>query len=211
MIVSEGIESETPMFLSSFKCKWLLFAVPLLSCTVSSIAANPITWTLSDVKLSDGSSITGFFTFDPNLPVPQTGLTDYRIAVSGGSVLPNFLYTPADPFSQLLVYSYTSPTGLPVEVIDPFRSNRPNGTALEMLYLDPVAFLSSAGGTVALDTVKSSGQLSNGEVTIATEALVSGSFIGTAATVPEPSSLPILLVAAAAAVFFRARATSRSL
>jgi hypothetical protein len=167
----------------------LSLATIWLCCSVEAQAA-PILWTLSDVSLGDGSSITGFFILDADLPVPQTGLTQYRITVSGGSVLPDFVYTPSDPFSQLLLYTYRNSTGQQVERLNAFRRNP---LAFELLYLDLVTFLSDAGGIVPLDLQTSTGQLSNGEVSYATVPVVSGSIIGTPVTIREPGSFVLLM------------------
>jgi hypothetical protein len=114
--------------------------------------------------------------------------------VSEGSLLPDFVYEHSNPLSQLLVYSFQSMDG-PQEVINAFRGRIPSDTAFELLYLDPVSFLSSAGGTIPLDIVKSSAQLSDGERTYASSLLTSGSLIGVPeATVPEPASFLMVLI-----------------
>jgi len=84
--------------------------------TVVTIEASPIRWTLSNVNFTDGSSVTGYFIFDADAGSPPTGLTDFQISVSGGSLLPDFVYEHSNPLSQLLVYSFQS-TGGPQEVI----------------------------------------------------------------------------------------------
>ena len=183
----------------------LSFAAIGLFCSAVKVQASPVVWTLSDVRLSDGSSITGTFTLDVDLPIPPTGLTQYSIQVSGGSRMPDFLYTPSNPFSQLLLFSFVGPSGQRVERLNAFRGNVPNGTALELLYLDPVTFLSNAGGTVPLDLPTSSGQISNGEISIFTAPAVSGSFIGTPAHIPEPSSFVLFLCGMAVVTGLRRR------
>ncbi len=131
--------------------------------------------------------MTGYFVYDAEEPIPGTGLTDYELTVSGGSILPDFVYTPSNPLSQLLLYTYLN-NDQPVQRLNPFRRNP---LAFQLIYLDPVAFLTSAGGTVVLDLANSSGQLSNGEFSYVRVPLVSGSFVGTAASVPEPGSLSL--------------------
>jgi hypothetical protein len=166
----------------------------LFLCAVATLEASPIHWTLSNVNFSDGSSVTGYFVFDADLGSPPTGLTDFRLSVSGGSLLPDFVYEPSNPLSQLLIYSFPSTDG-PQEVINAFRGRSPSGTAFELLYLDPVSFLTNAGGTVPLNLVKSSAQLSDGEMTYASSVLTSGSLIGVSeAPVPEPASFLMVLI-----------------
>jgi hypothetical protein len=155
--------------------------------------ANPIVWTLSGVRLSDGSTLTGSFVLDADAPVPPTGLSQYEIVVSGGLVLPDFTYEPSDAFSSLQFYAFIGTNGQPAERLNAFRGNPPNDTALELLYLDPVTFLTDAGGVVPLDLANSTGQLSNGEVSYATVDVVTGSFIGAPANVPEPGALVLCL------------------
>ncbi len=155
--------------------------------------ASPIVWTLSDVTLSDGSSLTGSFVLDADVPVPSTGLTQYGIVVSGGSVLPDFTYKPSDPFSSLQFYTFGGANGGQTERLNAFRGRDPNGTAFELLYLDPVMFLTDTGGVVGLDLTNSTGQLSNGEISYATVDLVTGSLIGAPASVPEPAALVLCL------------------
>ncbi|HEY4086610.1 MAG TPA: hypothetical protein VGM43_11765 [Bryobacteraceae bacterium] len=153
--------------------------------------ADPIVWTLAGVTLSDGSSLTGSFVLDVDAPVPSRGLTQYEIVVHGGNVLPGFTYEPSNPFSSLQFYKFTGTNGQLTERLNAFRGNPPNGTALELLYLDPVTFLTDAGGVVPLDLANSTGQLSNGEVSYATVHVVTGSLIGAPATVPEPGGQPM--------------------
>jgi hypothetical protein len=155
--------------------------------------ASPIVWTLSGVTLSDGSSLTGSFVLDADVPVPATGLTQYEIIVNGGSVLPDFTYEPSDPFSSLQFYTFGGTNGNQTERLNAFRGNPPNGTAFELLYLDPVTFLTDSGGVVPLDPSNSTGQLSNGEISYATVHVVAGSIIGTPANVPEPGALFLCL------------------
>lgn len=196
------MKGNTALFTSSVKhfLRILAFAAPL--------SAAPITWTLSDVKLSDGSSVTGSFVFNPDAPAPQTGLTDFNVSISGGSVLPNFVYTPNQPFSQLLAYSYMN-NGQPVEVFNLFRGRQPNGTAFELIYLETTTFLSDAGGVVPLDLALTSGQLSNGEVSTSTEAALSGSLVGS--TAPEPGNLPLAVIGGLVLAYgLRRRATTAS-
>ena len=38
----------------------------------------------------------------------------FQITVSGGSTLPDFVYTPTNPLSQLLLYTYFDANGQPV-------------------------------------------------------------------------------------------------
>jgi hypothetical protein len=155
--------------------------------------ASPILWTLSGVTLSDGSSLTGSFVLDADEPVPGTGLTQYEIAVNGGSVLPDFTYEPLDPFSSLQFYTFGGTNGHQTERLNAFRGRPPYGTAFELLYLDPVTFLTDAGGVVPLDLANSTGQLSNGEISYATVDAVTGSLIGAPASVPEPGALVLCL------------------
>lgn len=155
--------------------------------------ANPIVWTLSGVTLSDGSSLTGSFILDVDAPVPSTGLTQYEIVVNGGIVLPDFTYEPSDPFSSLQFYTFSGTNGQQTERLNAFRGNPPNDTAFELLYLDPVRFLTDAGGVVPLDLANSTGQLSNGEVSYATVDVVTGLLIGTPANGPEPGALVLCL------------------
>ncbi len=189
----------TPQILKT-SFRFLSLPTLLLFCIVVQVNASPTTWNLSNVKFSDGSSVTGYFVLDADVAIPQTGLTNYQIVVSGGSILPSFTYTPADPLSQLLVYSYTNASGQAVEVVNPFRRNP---LAYELLYLDPVSFLTSTGGVVPLDLVNSTGQLSNGETTIATATLISGSLTGAPTTVPEPANFPLFLFGALVAASSR--------
>ena len=187
-----------PVLKSSFRI--LFLSSLLLFSSVVRSEATPITWNLSNVQFSDGSSASGSFILDSDAAIPQTGLTQYQIVVSGGNILPSFTYTPTDPLSQLLVYSYTNSSGQAVEVVNPFRRNP---LAFELLYLDPASFLTSAGGIVPLDLVNSSGQLSNGETTTATAALTSGSLVGNPATVPDPANLSLFSFGALIAVSSR--------
>ncbi|MBL8216711.1 MAG: hypothetical protein JNK87_38685 [Bryobacterales bacterium] len=159
------------------------------------LQAAPVAWTLSDVRFGDGASLTGYFVYDADQPIPAI-LTDFELTVSGGSVLPDFVYTPSNPLSQLQLYAYFY-NGELVQRLNPFRRNP---LAFQLLYLDPVTFLTNAGGTVALDLTRSNGQLSNGEVSYVTVPLLSGALVGSAASVPEPGSLSLAVMGVLALV-----------
>ena len=76
--------------------KSLLALCLVLSACVAD--ARIVTWTLEDVMFSDGSTATGFFTFDSE---QASFLADFSIATSSG-ILPGTQYTPAT-ISSLLV------------------------------------------------------------------------------------------------------------
>ena len=177
-----------------------LIRLALLSLAFSFVLpraeANPVRWTLSNVNFADGSSVAGNFVFDAEAGSPSTGLTDFRLAVSGGSLLPDFVYQASNPLSQLLIYSFNSASGRQ-QRINAFRRTLSSNPALELLYLDPVSFLTGAGGTVSLNLVSSTGELSDGERTYARTTLTSGSLVGVSeTTIPEPASSAILLCGA---------------
>ena len=176
----------------------LLAGVSILFLLPPRVRATPIQWTLSDVRFQDGSVVSGTFTFDPDAPIPGTGLTDFRISITGGSVLPNIVYMNSNPLTQLLVYFYTDSAGRRIEVVNAFgRRIIPDTPPIELLYLATVSFLTDAGGNIPLDFVASSGQVSNGEISYASASLLSGSFSGAAVAVPEPSGLAAVMGAIA--------------
>jgi hypothetical protein len=81
----------------------VLLIVTYLSM-VAIAQATPITWTL-DLALDDGATVTGSFTFDPDLGSNQ-GITNFKIVVS--SATPGILREPFDE-------------GLPTSVFFPFN------------------------------------------------------------------------------------------
>ncbi len=178
---------------SPFSIRLALLSLAMFSFVLPKAEANPVRWTLSNANFADGSSVTGNFVFDAEAGSPSTGLTDFRLAVSGGSLLPDFVYQASNPLSQLLIYSFNSASGRQ-QRINAFRRTLSSNPALELLYLDPVSFLTGAGGTVPLNLVSSTGELSDGERTYARTTLTSGSLVGVSeTTIPEPASVSFVL------------------
>ena len=166
----------------------LVWSGLLLAFDTLTIEARPITWTLSEVKLEDGTSVTGSFIFDASTFVNGARLTNFQISISGGSVIPALLYTPSNPLTSLIVELRRNSAGNVVESVDAFGDRSPATPRLEFVFLVPATSLSDEGGTIPLQLTDSNAQLNDGEVTVARMGAVSGAVIGSPPTaVPEPS------------------------
>ena len=120
------------------------FALIILSLTISGCPlltpGTPVTtWTLTGVTFDDGGTATGKFDFNAT----TKAITNISINVSGGDteVFPPIVYTRLHPLGNLSNGENSART---------YRFTTPVVGSRE-LRLTPVANLTDAGGTVALD------------------------------------------------------------
>ncbi len=79
------------------------------------------TWTLSGIKINYGTSATGFFTYDPTLPIP---VGTFDIKVTDGPNVSAFEYTPGNSTLANITGStqaFTSPGVGPIPGLDDYR------------------------------------------------------------------------------------------
>lgn len=192
--------------------------IPVLAIAIGLIAprayATSVTWTLTGVTFSDGSTATGFFT-DPsggtlNSQFPTTGWSITVISPAGSNFSSPFTYDPSNSTEHLInVTPAIFPTNPPggfygsdVSITSNALCPDSTGTAFcRDIILDGVApGLEPTLASLALDTtfsVEGCGGCAPGMLDAA-RGFSGGSYVpstgGTAPT-PEPSSLTLLMCA----------------
>jgi hypothetical protein len=153
----------------------LLLAAALAAASSIPAQAAEVVWSLQGVNFADGGTASGTFTFNAD----TNTVTNFALSVTGGNtaVFPAFTW---DSSTATTVY-----VGLYGGLN--FRST----TSLRELRLDPVASLTNAGGTVALDLDSIfGGDCYNCDPF---RAFTSGSLVASAAAVPEPATWGMML------------------
>ncbi len=182
----------------TYKSKSLLLVTAALIIAHAS-TAGPVTWNLSGVTFSDGATASGSMTWDADAQV----LSSWNISVTNGN-LSAYTYTPSD-----------STGGDYYQGVSGFQSTfiiSENGSTRELL-MTPVAALSDAGGTVAINLNTWGG--GSGSVECFNCApwriIESGSFTtNTTPPTPEPTPIGLLGLGFAAMGLFARKLRSRS-
>ena len=162
-------------------------ALAVMFCVLAQTAsalASPVTWTLTNATFDTGGSVTGSFTWDAD----TYSLTNVSIQISGGSdpTIDGSLTTGALilPGSDLFVF---------------FEPPGPHDPAI---WVEPDSLLTDAGGTVELDSTSGVGLCGSAGCTgmyrgqLPSTVPLSGSLVAgpSSSSVPEPSTLPLLLI-----------------
>jgi hypothetical protein len=162
----------------------------MITAAVVATPANaiPVLWTLSGVTLTDGTTLTGSFVYDADVP----GYSDIDITSSGGSKTPSMTWTIDDPNATVvavqldLVDGTTNLTGTPTIELS-FNVLKDAG-GIDLIR-PSTTFYGTCGSSVCI-SFNSQGVTG-----------VGGELIGVPVqtSVPEPSSLTLLLAGLAAA------------
>jgi len=153
----------------------MALAILLLPATAS---ADGITWTLNDVTLNDGGTVTGSFNYDDG----TNTYSAINISSTSGSLLNGTAYMTLTPafFSGSTLLG-AGPATIP-------GGNFAGLTFLELMFLNP---LNNAGGTDSVQVFEI--YCANSNCSTQTERQgAAGTVVGAIAT-PEPSSLLLLV------------------
>ena len=153
----------------------------VLFCVPTSVFADGITWTLSDVTFGDGGTASGSFVYD----APTNAFSSIDITTTSGSAFGGATYT------ALSGVFGSSGTGMLVGASGDL-------TNTDLLFLLFDAALTNSGGTVLLVGV-GEGTCDNTDCSLSTldRSITGGELVGTVVT-PEASTLSLLSMALAA-------------
>jgi hypothetical protein len=195
-----------------------LLGVPVLVLGLaSSAAAGPILWTLDDVRLEDGATVTGSFVADLSLRHPGSfygrGILEryFAITVTGG-LWPDFEYSHFNAYAE--VFPQLDPrSNFPDVVFARHASHETFSMFYRYLGFDLPTPLSDAGGVITIVPFSHAESLGFDRpfppLPSDNRYVISGRLVGTPTSVPEPS-IALLLVAAAATVLRRRHRTGRT-
>ncbi len=119
----------------------VLLSMILLAGTTANAA--PLLWTLNNVVLTDGQTLTGSFVYDANLGQFQYPYSNISITNSGAS------YLPTDTWDTLFVYGNGNPMGGPTFL---YLMNAPANQTNQAMILRWDSSLTNAGGVVTVGT-----------------------------------------------------------
>jgi hypothetical protein len=151
----------------------LLFMAPKVS-------AAPILWTLQNVGLSDGATVSGSFVFDASL----AQFSSVTVSLTAGSANPAETFAFFSPVTQLA-------TNLYLDISNPIVVGTTEG-----LFINFAPQLTNAGGTVSVGGILGPcstaicGNISSPQAVVST---ANASAFGVAVS-PEPSTLSLILL-----------------
>lgn len=152
-----------------------LLAVILALPTIAS--ADPVTWTLQNVTLSDGGTASGSFVYDAD----ANAYSGLNVTTSLGTLLPGTAYTG---LTNAIFFGSTL-LGAGPNVAGDFTGD----TFLELFFLNP---LSDAGGMDSVFAVEIA--CSNATCGNPTTRMGSGTINAAVVPAPEPGTLLLLVV-----------------
>jgi hypothetical protein len=159
-----------------------LFVVVLLLAIPSAIDAAPIRWDLQDVRFNDGSIATGYFILDVDAKGRHGDAISARVGDYSITTTPSSLFISATydyvPYFQTSLIAFR------------IASNVPGVHTLVFFLKAP---LTDQGGVVEIFRVDESQ-----DSAVQTRSIATGSLVGTPVSIPEPSLLTLLGVAAVA-------------
>jgi PEP-CTERM motif len=181
----------------------LLKSFLLLATLTTSAVCSSITWTFQNAVFDDGGTLNGSFTIDVDQRSAQTGVafSNVNMSTTTGTSLDGFDYSPD---SILSAQATLNGSGLPMGIFIIAETSGASLNEMQLLFSPP---LTDAGGVVQLlSDPKNQADGSFEEVfSFVTDAptlrwVTGGDVSGSAAAMPEPSTL-VLMAACLVAVF----------